>query len=297
VTIQSPVCKSKIRAIALAFLSTPLALAADGVPAITNVSIDYVANTATISGTLLLGKNSKGVSSVTLGDTSLTVMSASTVSITTSFPTGSPPSTFAPGTYALVLAFLGGNGGADNIAFDVTLGAVGPRGPQGLPGINGTNGTNGTNGSPGAPGAQGPPGPPGPSNGYISSGDGKGLGLLPFDTSFVTAASLNLPAGSFLLWGRVYAHEIVACALWNNSQGTLLPMSPGPNNFESAIDNIISITLGVDTLSLQGSVTLASPGTISLQCANFAPIVNSINAGYLDSQRLTAIQVGSLTVQ
>jgi len=126
-------CFSKTTQIAVAlsilFLMTTAAFAGPGDPVISSVSINVAANTLTISGVNLLGSDSAGVFSVTLGSIPLTVQSASTISITAGFPAASPASSLAAGTYPLSVRFYSIKANVNNYAtFQVTVGGSGTTG-------------------------------------------------------------------------------------------------------------------------------------------------------------------------
>jgi hypothetical protein len=112
--------------------------------------VNYPQKTLTISG-LNFGQSP----TVTLDSMTFPTMSSTSNQIVASFPNGSPPSSFAPGTYLLILQSrnqfpsvftvdIGVNGptGATGVAGPAgATGSQGPMGPQGPPGTNGTNGT------------------------------------------------------------------------------------------------------------------------------------------------------------
>jgi hypothetical protein len=142
-----------------------------------------------------------------------TVLTVTSTCSNTTF-TANLPASVTAGSYNLTV----NNGTLLGLSiFAVTYGTVGPQGPMGPPGINGTNGTNGTNG---ATGPAGPPGPTGPSNAYINKSLPPPV-ITPSDGSYVTMATLSLPAGTFLLWGRVLSTASTDnfCVIWDNSLG------------------------------------------------------------------------------
>jgi hypothetical protein len=84
------------------------------------------------------------------------------------------PSCYSPGSYSLTLT----NSNGQSVAFEVTLGAVGPAGPAGPAGPQGPAGPTGPQGPPGATGPQGPAGTPGaPGTATILSTECSPLGL------------------------------------------------------------------------------------------------------------------------
>jgi hypothetical protein len=128
-------------------------------------------------------------------------------------------------------------------------------GPQGVPGVQGP---------PGAPGA---PGAPGFSHAYAVSHGGNDFGGGPtcnwgvsvFPT---TVDSLSLPAGTYLVW----ADGTAASTDNTQSQYTaMLLTGPGMTREQDLIVNPGQHGLA---FSLSGTVTLSSPGSVSLGCVD-----------------------------
>src|ERR1700690_718843 len=118
---------------------------AAGLPIVASATVDYNQNTLTING-----QNFGGKPNITLGSLKFPTLSSSSSQIVGSFPAGTPPSSFAPGTYFLTLQY---NNQLPSI-FTVDIGASGPQGPQGPIGMTGTAGSQGPAGPAGAQGAQ-----------------------------------------------------------------------------------------------------------------------------------------------
>lgn len=137
-------------------------------PLIDSAVVDYANNTLTFSGS-----NFGPGPVVTLGSVALGVRTSSATRIVATFPTASPPSSFAPGSYVLRVRFSENRREDDereNLTFfDVTLGAVGPPGLIGPQGLQGPQGVTGPIGTTGPQGPQGPIGPPGSQS--LSAGD------------------------------------------------------------------------------------------------------------------------------
>jgi len=169
------------------------------------------------------------------------------------------------------------------------VGAVGPAGPQGPLGPQGLQGA-----ASNVPGPAGPPGATGPagiSNAYQNSA--------PFGVSMTGAyppiytniAALTLPAGSYLLSGKINAYPqlgnpIIACQLYTSQFPNILDQSLFTDNTNN---------LGVRaTMPLSGSITFTSLNTVVLRCnvGNF-----STDAAYVAYAQITAIQVNNLTIQ
>ncbi|MBV9265545.1 MAG: collagen-like protein [Acidobacteriaceae bacterium] len=159
----------RIRTLLLSvLLCAPVLCHAAADPSITNVDVNYAANTLTITGSNLLGFYGTGVFSVSLPDANLTVQSDSPSQLVAAFPAGQPASSFAPGDYLLTVRFKTKSGAADSAAdhegkFTVTLGAVGPQGPIGAAGPAGPIGPVGPVGATGLTGPAGATGPVGPT--------------------------------------------------------------------------------------------------------------------------------------
>lgn len=131
----------------------PAQAPAAGLPLVISVTVNYSTGTLTISG-----QNFGSNPVVTLDNSNFATVTASASQIVASFPSGSPPSSFTPGTYFLTLQY---RNQLPSI-FTVDIGANGPQGPQGVAGPAGLQGPQGAQGLTGAPGAIGPMGPPGP---------------------------------------------------------------------------------------------------------------------------------------
>lgn len=126
---------------------------AAGLPVVISATVDYRQNTLTITG-----QNFGNSPLVTLDATKFATQSTKSNQIVADFPTGSPPSSFAPGTYFLTLQFRN----QLPAIFAVDIGANGPAGPAGASGPAGPTGATGTTGPAGPTGPAGGPGPMGP---------------------------------------------------------------------------------------------------------------------------------------
>jgi hypothetical protein len=147
-------------------LAAPNAKGTSWFPAISEVSVDALAESMTITGTGFdAGKRDLTITLGTLGDIT-DLCFTDTVStpqmIICDFSLDGLP---ADGDYRLSVA---ANRGAKQDEFDLTIatvavaGSEGPEGPQGPPGPQGEAGPAGPAGPEGAPGQQGPAGPAGP---------------------------------------------------------------------------------------------------------------------------------------
>jgi hypothetical protein len=126
---------------------------AAGLPVVESATVDYVHATLTITGQDF-GSNPV----VTLDKANFFTVSGSAKQIVANFPSGSPPTSFTPGTYFLTLQYRN----QFPSVFTVDIGTNGPQGPQGVAGLQGPPGPQGIQGLPGSTGATGPMGPPGP---------------------------------------------------------------------------------------------------------------------------------------
>jgi hypothetical protein len=134
---------------------------------------------------------------------------------------------------------------------------------QGLPGTDGIDGTNGTDGAAGAPG------PAGPSKVYATAPRTNGALALQVWTPIAT---LNLPAGDYLLHGVVQANHA------GGAEATQVPLicaagTPG-NEWDSwgSGGGIAQVpSLGATTISFNRTISSAEAFTVELSC-----IVNAL---------------------
>jgi hypothetical protein len=150
-----------------------------------------------------------------------------------------------------------------------------------LRGKRGPRGATGATGATGAAGARGATGPIGPSNAYAASvGGGNADGS--------TLASVTVPAGSYVLHAALRevnggaASAFVFCDLNVNGSGVaeeLNGMQP------HGLPNVY-----VATMSLLGTTTVASTGTITVSCG----LTTGSSVSILDVH-LVAIKVGALS--
>ncbi|MGD1093702.1 MAG: IPT/TIG domain-containing protein [Bryobacteraceae bacterium] len=177
-------------------------------PVIDAASVNYGTSRLTISGSNFGTGSSPTVS---LGTVAMVVQSYSATSVVAAFPSGSPLSSFAPGSYLLTAQFQvpGRSPTFASETFDVTLGTAGPQGPAGATGSQGPTGATGSRGPAGATGSQGPQGSIGPSTVYYSAQKVYPVsevvftsnGYAPATSDFTLIAKLQLPDGSYLIQG------------------------------------------------------------------------------------------------
>jgi hypothetical protein len=138
-------------------------------------------------------------------------------------------------------------------------GPPGPKGDQGIPGPKGDPGI------PGTPGVPGPPGASGTSHAYsISTVEGWPGNNRPICTtghSFPAPVdSLQVPAGSYIVWATGDTNETDTSGDWAVlslvASGKTIQLQTIPANQGNGVP-----------YSLQGTVTLTSPGTIVVGCS------------------------------
>jgi hypothetical protein len=273
--------RARIRVMILAVLAAHLASIAGNAQTITSATVNYVANTLTISGTQLLGVDSNAVPSVTLGSTSLAVVSATPTSITASFPAASPVASFPPGTYILSLVLSvtrRGNVTQNEILFSLTLGPAGPPGPIGPQGPQGVAGPVGPQGLQGPQGFTGPQGPVGPSDLYvartISSGSLSGGGQ--------DVVSVFVSPGHYLISTTMIGvfsdgdDQTLSCTLNTN---------PGSAVSGEGTSTRSNLNQSPHAVAFNEAVTFSLSTVITLHCVGFGTFANHVV--------LSALKVGS----
>jgi hypothetical protein len=159
-------------------------------------------------------------------------------------------------------------------------GPVGPQGAQGVPGqngadgVNGADGLNGRDGTDGRDGAPGPAGPAGFSDAYLA------YGSADLNTSRIPVVTINLPAGSYALFGK--------SQLRNSDSGDEQDGTCGLNT-----GDLTSVRVGQAygpaqymAVSVQGLLSLSAPGTATLWCSGY-----KMQSNYAT---LTALKVGAI---
>lgn len=167
------------------------------------------------------------------------------------------------------------------------IGATGLAGPQGPQGPAGSQGVQGPQGPAGDQGPQGPVGPAGPA-GQSGQSDAFSTAIMgPVSpVALAVVASLSLPAGRYVITAKaeVRAAGDVAAG-W--SGGCFL--NGGGFNLDFTQVGI-AINSGLAApIPMMGTVSLAAPGSIELECATSRATLHLI--------KLIAVRVGSLTVQ
>ena len=170
--------------------------------------------------------------------------------------------------------------GVDFKAGELAAGAQGPAGPAGPAGAQGPAGPAGPAG---AAGPAGPQGPVGPSTGYEFD---SGSGALVWTGAFQTVATLNLPAGNYVLSAKV---------LGNNNGGA-------DANFECNLkvngtivddmDDVLIVGPNIDQdrgyIALGSTASSAGAAAVTVDCD-----ANSATGAWVD-RVITAVKVGSI---
>lgn len=144
-------------------------------------------------------------------------------------------------------------------------------------------GTPGPKGDPGEKGDQGDPGPIGPSNAYATT-----TGTDAGKNVFADVMTVDVPAGSYAVSANVYG---IPDASGDEVRSLLCQLAAGGSSFdfirattsEQAVHAIIA---------LDGVVTLASPGSITVQCLSSGTAAQPFD---LFGHSLVAVQVGNVT--
>jgi len=280
---------------------------------IKSASINYLTNPNQIivDGTGFCHRNA--VPRVTLAGTALTVTSCSDTAFTAKLP-----GSLAVGTYHLIVRnnTMLGTAGFD-VAYGVgSVGPMGPQGPQGPQGPMGLTGPQGPMGNAGATGAQGPAGPAGAAGPAGPSGptgptgpQGPSGASSAFVTNSqngpilwlnqeITVGSLSLPAGNFLVFGKLGVDFPSPPSVPSTSTQDLLCTLQSPAGTLDSSEVNVQAGQAADMLTaipLQGYVSFDSPSLVSMVCnyttSNNCPgcFVRSSSVG------ITAIQVDNLT--
>lgn len=165
-------------------------------------------------------------------------------------------------------------------------GPPGPMGLQGEPGAVGPQGPAGTSGPVGPPGPQGQQGPAGPSDAYSLR---RADVLIPQGDSATLAAasplaSLSIPSGRYLVWGRLRATGA--------TNGTYIRCQLGSATGGDFMDQLSAGGFPV-SISLHVAVELVAPTMVDIRC------VQDSGAAFVRANPLwmTALRVENLTFQ
>ncbi|MBV9133768.1 MAG: hypothetical protein JO318_13785 [Chloroflexi bacterium] len=173
----------------------------------------------------------------------------------------------------------------------------GPQGPAGPPGPTGPTGPAGATGPQGATGAQGPAGPQGPAGAQGSAGTALASTVvefapIPLGASPQVVATLNLPAGSYSISGRVPIIQLGltsapliggACTLLAGSDNDAVQVAAVPVNNAGGAGASNVIVLNVLHV-------FASPGTATIPCT----ALDGSGRVFVEDARITAVQVTTI---
>lgn len=137
----------------------------------------------------------------------------------------------------------------------------GQPGPQGPAGPAGPQGPAGATGPAGPQGLTGPAGPAGTSHGYAASG-----GHASFASAPVTVQTLNLPAGTYLVWATGTVTDSA-----NDTYTTCRLLSGGTTIQKQFVDHFavgFSNRNGSAAFALTGPVTLGGAGSVDVSCSS-----------------------------
>jgi hypothetical protein len=144
----------------------------------------------------------------------------------------------------------------------LTWNIQGAQGPQGVQGPAGPAGPQGVPGPTGPQGPAGPQGPSGTSHGYFVANGIRVLGGTPLKVQEIS----NLPAATYLVWAAGNAGDAA-----NDASATCILVAGATTIVKSQFDMVfpgISTRDGNSSFSLAGAVTLASPGSVEVDCSS-----------------------------
>lgn len=153
---------------------------------------------------------------------------------------------------------------------------VGPQGPQGIQGPQGLTGATGSQGPTGPTGPTGPAGASGVGHAYTASTPG----IVNLDNSFPTVASVTVPAGNYLVFGKTWVQNVDG-----DSQNGICKLSTG----DVTLVSLTGTTDGgfAQSVSVQDTAIGVTDGTtISMTCATFN--------GAAENTKLTVIAVDNV---
>ncbi len=186
---------------------------------------------------------------------------------------------------AIHWSVAGGRGATGVAGVTGATGSAGPRGEAGERGAAGAAGVTGATGATGPTGETGATGERGPSDAYnAETGGGSPIGL-PAEGGFVTIESVSVPAGAFLFLAKLQLLNS------GGASGYVFCEFPGELDENSAVVAPAgSFGAGVAEIILQHAETLASAGTVSVECEAFG----SGSAVVTSFDKLTALEIGTL---
>ncbi|HET6207233.1 MAG TPA: hypothetical protein VFD98_10520 [Terracidiphilus sp.] len=264
---------------------------AAGLPLIVSATVDYNQSTLTINGL-----NFGALPAVTLNSLTFPTQTATSSQIVASFPNGTPPSSFVPGTYFLTLQFknqlpsiftvdIGANGPAGAVGPQGPAGAVGGTGPAGPAGPQGVPGPIGPPGVPGAQGAVGPIGPIGPVGPKGDTG-APGPGVDPSVLQQIATLQAQLNA--------------LTSIVSQGANGTLQVTSAADRadvtagNFDDKVGGNRTVSIvGDDSLTIDGSSNTLATKSIVVQAGQSILIKSGGSSVQLEADGSITITAGS----
>ncbi len=138
-------------------------------------------------------------------------------------------------------------------------------------------------GPPGDKGDKGEPGIPGPTNAYFWNN----VVSSPFNTEgFKTLVQGSIPSGSYLVSGTVQVQVLSGTA---STRCELV--ANGVEILASGSESVDPSPIQAGSISLQGAITLADPGTLGIRCT-----LTRYNGVTIAGSTITAIRVGTLDI-
>jgi len=146
-------------------------------------------------------------------------------------------------------------------------GPIGPQGPQGIQGIQGVAGPAGTTGATGATGAAGPAGASGVGDIHQASNT---VALAPSNSA--GPLSVSVGAGTYLVIASALVQNFdddeqnAVCSL----QGTIVAQKHLAGGISGGLGSSGDHSNTAAIFPINGTVTLAAPGLITINCGGFA---------------------------
>ncbi|HEY2715627.1 MAG TPA: hypothetical protein VGI73_05345 [Solirubrobacterales bacterium] len=155
----------------------------------------------------------------------------------------------------------------------------GPQGPKGAEGADGKNGKDGTNGANG-------------KNGAVAGLSAAQSGVVNLNGTEKTVLTLDLPAGSFIVQGKVQVGGTATSAGYMNDSCTLADGSASNDaQFSAPLTpaQFLGIHIAETSMPMQIAVTTTSPSTVTLGCENVSSEGTAFSTGATDSV-ISAVQ-------
>jgi hypothetical protein len=291
----------------LGLMSSPAQAA--GLPLVISATVDYTHGTLTVSG-----QNFGSSALVMLNSLTFPTTSSASSQIVASFPSGSPPSSFTPGTYFLTLQFknqlpsiftvdIGANGApgpagpagaAGSPGAQGATGPVGPAGsagPAGPAGVPGPAGASGAIGSSGPTGPQGPTGPPGPG---IDPAVLQQIANLQSQLDALRSAVMVAADGTVQVTSDADRKDLTGGNFDDNVGGSRTVTIGGSDSLKVAGDRTVTVNGALLDQAL-GSVEFKSGNADVLMTADGTIVITGVNIQLLASN-VISLQAGGAIV-